>query len=84
MAFTTPAVPDSVAELVAQVVGSQLPAPAERIRIRERAKVSLRAMARACGVTVATVIKWEAGAQPRAAHAAVYGAALKALVEATS
>jgi DNA-binding transcriptional regulator YiaG len=73
-----------VAELVAQVHASRLPAPTERTRIREAAGVSLRAVARACGVTVATVIKWEAGAQPRPRHAVVYGALLKALNEAAA
>jgi len=89
MSITTRAVPDAnaelIAELAAQVVTTkELPTPRERTRIREKAGVSRRAIARACGVTVATVIKWEKGAQPRPAHAVVYHAALKALEQAAS
>jgi DNA-binding transcriptional regulator YiaG len=82
--ITTSADSDPIAEMVAQVRASRLPEPEERSRIREGAGVSRRAMARACGVTVATVIKWEAGSQPRSRHAAVYQAALSALEQVAS
>jgi DNA-binding transcriptional regulator YiaG len=83
MVFTTQAIPESVARLADQVRASRLPPAEERVRIRERAQVSKRALARACEVTTATVIKWEAGATPRPGHAAVYHAALQALQEAS-
>jgi transcriptional regulator with XRE-family HTH domain len=43
----------------------QLPAPAERRRIRKAAGVSLRDMAAAIGVSHTAVAAWEAGATPR-------------------
>jgi transcriptional regulator with XRE-family HTH domain len=43
----------------------QLPAPAERRRIREAAGVSLRDVAAAVGVSHTAVAGWEAGATPR-------------------
>jgi DNA-binding transcriptional regulator YiaG len=56
----------------------RLPSPAERRRIRERARVSLRDMAAAVGVTHASIRNWEAGATPRE-HRAAYARLLEEL-----
>lgn len=56
----------TVDELLAQVrARRRLPPSAERVRIRKRAKVSLRAMGSALGVSHATVRGWETGSTPR-------------------
>jgi len=55
-----------------------LPAPAERRRIRQRARVSLRDVARALGVSHTAVASWEAGATPRQ-HRVAYSALLEEL-----
>jgi DNA-binding transcriptional regulator YiaG len=58
----------------------RLPAPSRRRRLRERAGLSQRAVARALGVTREAVAYWEAGHRtPRAAHAAAYVALLDRL-----
>jgi DNA-binding transcriptional regulator YiaG len=61
-----------VDDLVERVrIRKQLPAPAERRRIREAAGVSLRDVAAAVGVSHTAVASWEAGATPRE-HRAAY------------
>lgn len=78
----TTALPEPAAALVAQVQATRLPPPAKRRAIRVAAGVSARAMARACDVTVMTLLKWEDGATPKPERAIVYGALLRALAEA--
>jgi DNA-binding transcriptional regulator YiaG len=48
-----------------------LPLPADRKRIRKQARVSLREMAAALGVSHTSVRNWERGATPRE-HQAAY------------
>jgi len=56
----------NVDELLEQVRSRRkLPAPAERRRIRSAAKLSLRDVAAALGVSHTAVASWEAGATPR-------------------
>jgi DNA-binding transcriptional regulator YiaG len=62
----------SVDELLDRVrTRRELPAPADRRRIREAAGVSLRDVAAAVGVSHTAVATWEAGATPRE-HRAAY------------
>lgn len=60
-------------DLVERVRASQLPAPAERARIRRTAHATLRHFATELDVSVATVWRWESGtAEPRLDHAIAY------------
>jgi transcriptional regulator with XRE-family HTH domain len=53
-----------------------LPPAAERRRIRESAGASLRDVARECGTSATSVIRWERGASP-GRHTAVYARLLE-------
>jgi transcriptional regulator with XRE-family HTH domain len=68
-------------ELLARVRSRQrLPLSEERRRIRERAGVSLRELARAIGVSHVAIARWEAGAEPaNPEHVAAYGRILAEL-----
>jgi transcriptional regulator with XRE-family HTH domain len=69
----------SVDELLEQVRSRRkLPVPVERRRIRESAKLSLRDVAAALGVSHTAVSSWEAGATPRE-HRADYARLLDEL-----
>ena len=62
-----------VEELGQRIRAAQLPAPAERVRIRRAARVTLREFARTLGVSPMTVSRWEAGeSMPRLDQAARY------------
>jgi DNA-binding transcriptional regulator YiaG len=65
--------------LVAELLDTRLPPPAVRRRIRKRAGISARRLAKALGVATTTLLHWEDGANPRAEHAAKYRAALERL-----
>lgn len=82
--MTGSALPEGVAALVDQVRNGRLPSPERRKEIRVRAGVSARALARALGVDVMTVVRWEDGATPRPEHAGPYRQALEALEEAVA
>jgi DNA-binding transcriptional regulator YiaG len=70
---------DGTDELLRRVrARRRLPLPAERRRIRRQARVSLREMAGALGVSHGTIRNWEAGATPRE-HRAAYARLLKKL-----
>jgi len=79
-----PAAPDGISDLVTEVRLTQLPAPARRKRIRVDAGVSARKAARALGVDVMTLVRWEQGATPRPEHAIPYRRLLDGLEEVTS
>jgi DNA-binding transcriptional regulator YiaG len=69
----------TVDELVERVRSRrELPAVAERRRIREAAGVSQRELAKALGVSWTAIQRWEAGARPRT-HVAEYAEALEKL-----
>jgi DNA-binding transcriptional regulator YiaG len=84
MPESEPAVPDGIRDLVTEVRLTQLPAPARRKRIRVDAGVSARKAARALGVDVMTLVRWEQGATPRPEHAIPYRRLLDGLEEVTS
>lgn len=74
-----------VEELAQRVRAAQLPEPAERVRIRRAAHVTLREFARALGVSPMTVSRWEAGeSMPRLDQAARYARLLNEVSSATS
>jgi DNA-binding transcriptional regulator YiaG len=59
-----------------------LPSPAARRRIRRRAGLSLRDVARLVGVSVAAASRWETGEMsPNREHSLVYGDLLRRLRE---
>lgn len=60
-------------------VRAELPPAGERQRIRKQARVPLRRVAAAIGVSAQTVLRWENGADPRLDHAAEYGRVLAEL-----
>jgi DNA-binding transcriptional regulator YiaG len=73
------------ASLAERVRAAQLPTPANRRRIRQRAKVSLRQIAEPIGVTAMTVLRWERGeVVPKLEHAAAYRQLLEELEAATA
>lgn len=63
MSAETTSLADPVAELVSQVHDGALPSPRRRREIRQRAEVTLTAVARALGVSYATMQRWEKGTQ---------------------
>jgi DNA-binding transcriptional regulator YiaG len=63
---------------------SGLPAPRQRRGIRERAGVSQRDVARALGVSVMTLNRWERGLSEPKARAAAYAELLSQLEDASS
>ena len=65
--------------LLDELRATQLPPPALRRRIREKAGLSARRLARALGVATSTLLAWEEGATPHPAHARLYREALDAL-----
>ena len=73
--------PDRAEQLLEQLRSRrQLPAPAERRRIREAAGVSLRELAGAIGTSHMAVDRWERGAAPRSpAHLRAYSRLLNKL-----
>jgi DNA-binding transcriptional regulator YiaG len=79
-----PAVPEAIVELITQAHLGKLPTPSRRRRIREDAGVSLRAAARALGVDVMTVSRWEQGATPRTDKRLAYRQLLDGLERAAS
>lgn len=75
--------PHSYSALVEEIRAARLPDPENRRRIRDRAGVSLREMARLLGVAPMTVLRWEHGqAKPRRANAASYRELLDVLEDA--
>jgi transcriptional regulator with XRE-family HTH domain len=81
MAVETVTVKRRERELLARVRSRrQLPLPAERRLIRERAGVSLRELGVAIGVSHVAIARWEAGGQPAGPeHVAAYGRILDEL-----
>lgn len=73
----------AVDALLAQAVGSQLPPPAERARLRHAANLSQQQVADAVSVRRATVAGWESekGQEPRPPHRALYARLLEGLAE---
>ncbi|MER5647311.1 helix-turn-helix transcriptional regulator [Streptosporangium sp. NPDC002524] len=69
--------------LAARARAAQLPPPNECQQIRQRARVSLREMASALGVTAMTLSRWERGqAVPTLDHAITYRGLLDELTKA--
>lgn len=58
--------------LVERRRAAELPSPAERREIRDRLRISRRAVAQELGVSGATVQWWENGGNPRPARAIAY------------
>ena len=54
-----------IEQLVERLKAARLPAPSQRRQIREDARVSLRVGAKALGVEVLTLRRWEGGKPPR-------------------
>lgn len=70
-------------ELAAEVAAARLPSPAVRRRIRTKAGIGLREMARHLDVTPMTVQRWERGTStPRRDRAIAYRRLLDELSEA--
>ncbi|WP_042435127.1 helix-turn-helix domain-containing protein [Streptacidiphilus anmyonensis] len=64
---------DAVDALLAEHGEPDLPAPAERARLRRAAKLTQRQVADALGVRVETIWTWEKGrTEPRPPHRAAY------------
>jgi DNA-binding XRE family transcriptional regulator len=85
MATSELANPDHSESLAELVRAGRLPLPEERQRIRREARLSLRQMGDAIGVTSMTISFWERGTiEPRLHHAAAYGQLLNRLAEAIS
>ena len=66
--------------LAAQVRAAKLPSIDERQAIRRGARISLRRVGQALGVSDVTVLRWERGtAEPTLEHAAAYRTLLEEL-----
>lgn len=64
---------DAVDALLAAQPESDLPAPAERVRLRKAAKLTQRQVADTLGVRVETIWTWEKGrTEPRPPHRTAY------------
>jgi DNA-binding XRE family transcriptional regulator len=77
---SAPAVADGNT-LAERLAASRLPTPLQRRNIRIAAGASLRDVARELDVTPMTVARWEAGSEPRLAHAIAYRRLLDQLRE---
>jgi DNA-binding transcriptional regulator YiaG len=75
---------DPVGQFLDELRSSQLPPPRVRRRIRKRAGLSLREIARPLDTTPETVRRWEKGATPRRERAIEYRRLLDALDEAAA
>lgn len=74
----------TTATLADRVRAAQLPAPAERRRIREQAGATIQAVADELEVDRLTIYRWERGhTRPGLEHAAAYRALLDELAEAS-